>query len=79
MTLFHPEVIIAQRRRIYTDVTLHQRARLAAFALVEKCASRRRMHSTCGMHHFVVLQKRPSYALKSAYSSLAKVRVIDLR
>ena len=34
MTLFRPAVIDAQRRRVYGDVTLHQPARLAAFALV---------------------------------------------
>jgi multidrug efflux pump subunit AcrA (membrane-fusion protein) len=34
MTLFRPAVIEAQRRRVYGDVTLHQPARLAAFALV---------------------------------------------
>jgi multidrug efflux pump subunit AcrA (membrane-fusion protein) len=34
MTLFRPAVIEAQRRRVYGEVTLHQPARLAAFALV---------------------------------------------
>jgi len=34
MTLFHPAVIEAQRRRVYGSVTLHQPARLAAFTAV---------------------------------------------
>jgi membrane fusion protein len=34
MTLFRPEVINAQRRRVFGSVTLHQPARLIAFTAV---------------------------------------------
>jgi membrane fusion protein len=34
MTLFRPEVINAQRRRVFGSVTLHQPARLVAFTAV---------------------------------------------
>ena len=33
MTLFRPEVINAQRRRVYGSVTLHQPVRLIAFTI----------------------------------------------
>jgi membrane fusion protein len=34
MTLFRPQVIDAQRRRVFGSVTLHQPARLIAFTAV---------------------------------------------